>query len=307
MSNAWGSPGRSAPPYVSGRPAGNWWQRASRPRKATVIGAGVVTALLAIGALAPSPEGDAVAPPPEGNAVAPPPEGNAVAPATTAVAAARAAPGPSPTVPAATATLLPTSVVPAVLVTNVVDGDTVVVSTGHRVRLIGIDTPEQGQCGFEAASNALAALVFARPVTLTPGARDDVDRYGRLLRYLDVGGVDTGLELIRQGLAIARYDSRDGYGWHPREATYVQADAAAPASHCAPVTPLPVPPPRAMVTSAAPAPQATGNCDPAYPTVCIPPPPPDLDCADILDRRFAVQPPDPHRFDRDRDGIGCES
>jgi micrococcal nuclease len=49
------------------------------------------------------------------------------------------------------------------------------------------------------------------------------------------------------------------------------------------------------------------NCDAAYPDVCIPPPPPDLDCGDIPYRRFRVLPPDPHRFDGDRDGIGCES
>jgi len=48
-------------------------------------------------------------------------------------------------------------------------------------------------------------------------------------------------------------------------------------------------------------------CDPAYPTVCIPPPPPDLDCGDIPYRRFQVLSPDPHNFDRDADGIGCES
>ncbi|MCU0525426.1 MAG: hypothetical protein MUF72_11430 [Elainella sp. Prado103] len=53
--------------------------------------------------------------------------------------------------------------------------------------------------------------------------------------------------------------------------------------------------------------QAQGNCHPAYPTVCIAPPPPDLDCADVPHRNFAVQSPDPHRFDGDRDGIGCES
>lgn len=49
-----------------------------------------------------------------------------------------------------------------------------------------------------------------------------------------------------------------------------------------------------------------GTCDPAYPTVCIPPPPPDLNCADIPYRRFTVLAPDPHRFDGDHDGIGCE-
>jgi uncharacterized protein DUF1524 len=49
------------------------------------------------------------------------------------------------------------------------------------------------------------------------------------------------------------------------------------------------------------------GCDPAYPTVCIAPPPPDLDCADIPYRRFTVLAPDPHRFDGDHDGIGCET
>jgi hypothetical protein len=50
----------------------------------------------------------------------------------------------------------------------------------------------------------------------------------------------------------------------------------------------------------------SGNCDPSYPGVCIPPAPPDLDCKDVTDRRFQVLPPDPHNFDRDGDGIGCE-
>lgn len=49
------------------------------------------------------------------------------------------------------------------------------------------------------------------------------------------------------------------------------------------------------------------QCDDAYPDVCIPSPPPDLDCPDIEYRRFKVLPPDPHRFDGDKDGIGCES
>ncbi len=55
------------------------------------------------------------------------------------------------------------------------------------------------------------------------------------------------------------------------------------------------------------APASAGSCSPAYPTVCIPPPPPDLDCGDIPYRRFTVLPPDPHHFDGDHDGIGCES
>jgi len=51
----------------------------------------------------------------------------------------------------------------------------------------------------------------------------------------------------------------------------------------------------------------SGNCDPAYPGVCIPPAPPDLDCPDVTYRNFQVLPPDPHHFDRDGDGLGCEN
>jgi hypothetical protein len=49
------------------------------------------------------------------------------------------------------------------------------------------------------------------------------------------------------------------------------------------------------------------SCDAAYPTVCIPPPPPDLNCKDVPFRNFVVLPPDPHGFDTDHDGIGCEA
>ncbi|MFN2556595.1 MAG: hypothetical protein ABR592_06930 [Nitriliruptorales bacterium] len=48
------------------------------------------------------------------------------------------------------------------------------------------------------------------------------------------------------------------------------------------------------------------DCDPAYPGPCLPPPPPDLDCVDIIQRVFVVSSPDPHNFDQDGDGLGCE-
>lgn len=68
------------------------------------------------------------------------------------------------------------------------------------------------------------------------------------------------------------------------------------------------PPPTAPPATRPPATAAPArNCDPSYPGVCIPPPPPDLDCGDIPFRRFQVVAPDPHGFDRDADGVGCES
>lgn len=50
-----------------------------------------------------------------------------------------------------------------------------------------------------------------------------------------------------------------------------------------------------------------GSCHPSYPDFCIPPPPPDLDCSDIGPMNFRVLPPDPHGFDGNNDGRGCET
>jgi hypothetical protein len=55
-------------------------------------------------------------------------------------------------------------------------------------------------------------------------------------------------------------------------------------------------------------PARSGNCDPSYPDVCIAPysQAGDLDCGEVPFRRFRVIGRDPHRFDGDNDGIGCE-
>ena len=198
-----------------------------------------------------------------------------------------------------------------VVVTNVIDGDTVDVSTGDRVRLIGIDTPERGECGYDQATANLASLVSGKEVTLVSGARDDKDHYGRLLRYIQVGNIDVGLEQIKAGYAIARYDSRDGYGAHPREQSYIAADNASPNYACpdppqpttqAPPVQAPPPPP----PPPPPAQPKQSNCHPSY-VPCVPDVPYDLDCADI-GFPVTVIGPDEYRLDNnDPDNIGCES
>lgn len=116
---------------------------------------------------------------------------------------------------------------PAVLV-SVIDGDTVETSAGT-VRLIGIDTPERGQCGYDESSAAFDALVTPDDIVYLelPEGQNDLDAYGRLLRYVTTGqGVDIGLVQLQQGHAVARYDSRDGYPAHPREESYAAAQTA---------------------------------------------------------------------------------
>ena len=123
---------------------------------------------------------------------------------------------------------------------RVVDGDTLDVNDGaasETVRILGIDTPERGECGFAAAAEYLVGLLGPVDEVMLSAAgsgKDDQDGYGRILGYVDAGGVDVGLALITQGLAIARYDSRDGYGAHPRQGAYVAADEATPAAECPP-------------------------------------------------------------------------
>lgn len=80
-------------------------------------------------------------------------------------------------------------------------------------------------------------------------------------------------------------------------------------------TPSPAPvsvPPKPKATPAitaipTPQPAIASNCDPSYPDMCIPVGAPDLDCGDVSEKNFTVVGNDPHRFDRDKDGIGCES
>ena len=172
-----------------------------------------------------------------------------------------------------------------VVVTDVVDGDTIKVDIGgvtEAVRLVGIDTPEVGQCGYQEASDALAALLAGGNVTLTVGAQDDRDRYDRLLRYVNItedGGAlaDIGLAMIDRSWAIARYDSRDGYGSHPLEGRYVAADEATPSGNlfveaCDPGEELPE-----FVTAVndtEPQPQPQPQPEPESAPAPAPPPPP---------------------------------
>lgn len=48
------------------------------------------------------------------------------------------------------------------------------------------------------------------------------------------------------------------------------------------------------------------DCDAAYPTVCVPSPPPYLGCGDIAEHGFKVEGNDPHLLDPDRNGLGCD-
>ena len=212
----------------------------------------------------------------------------------------------------------PTPAIERARVARVVDGDTIVLTSGARVRLLQIDTPEPGtaECYSRAAGRELRRLLpVGATVTLEPDPPLDlVDRYGRLLRYVHRNGLDVNLELVRRGAATVWFygGERGRYAGRLLGAASVARKlhkglwGACPGAVWNPFGPATTGH-GSRPAAAVPRPVAHGGCDPAYPTVCIPPPPPDLDCADVPDRRFRVLPPDPHRFDGEGDGVGCET
>lgn len=103
------------------------------------------------------------------------------------------------------------SVYEQALVTKVIDGDTVELADGRRIRYLGIDTPESGEYYAEEATARNKELVEGKAIELQRGDRDQ-DEYGRLLRYVYVDGVFVNAELIAQGYATAYiFDTDDRY------------------------------------------------------------------------------------------------
>jgi micrococcal nuclease len=235
-------------------------------------------------------------------------------------------PSPSP-VPAPVFGEEPTGLVQAGTVVAVVDGDTIdvdVAGTVFRVRYIGMDTPET-RSGVEwmgaEASAANESLVAGTQVLLEKDV-SETDQYGRLLRYVWVaegeGWLLVNLELIRLGYAqISTYPPDVKYA----DNIYVQAEREAIEAGrglWAP-TPTPAPTPVAVVTPVpfaapiAPPVAPPSDCDPSYPTLCLPIGAADIDCPEMYAQGIARFPvvwslpnPDPHGFDGDADGIGCE-
>ncbi len=89
-----------------------------------------------------------------------------------------------------------------VLVVRVIDGDTIELADGRRVRYSGIDTPERGEFYSNEATARNRELVAGKIVELQRGKRDK-DEFGRLPRYVYVNGVFVNAELVAQGYARA--------------------------------------------------------------------------------------------------------
>ena len=99
------------------------------------------------------------------------------------------------------------------LVTNIVDGDTIDLQSGERIRYLMVDTPESTggatDCFGQNAKQFNTDLVLGREVTL---AYDEecTDRFGRLLAYVSVGAQEVNALLVERGYACVLYIPPNG-------------------------------------------------------------------------------------------------
>ncbi len=210
------------------------------------------------------------------------------------------------------------SAVATTTVARVTDGDTITLTTGEKVRLLQIDTPElsSSECfGHEARNVLIGLLSGSGAVTLKADPKmDDVDRYGRLLRYVFVGKTNINLKMVELG-AAAPYFYRGEKGQYSNQILKAAKTAKSrslglwktcPGTQLNPTNAVTTVKKAAASTS--PISQRNGPCDPNY-AGCIPVSAVDLDCIDVKNLGLApvkVIGQDIHNFDRDRDGIGCD-
>jgi len=106
------------------------------------------------------------------------------------------------------------------VVTKVLDGDTIIIQGGDHVRLLGIDADEKNYPCYDAARLRLEELVLGKTVRLERD-NENLDQYGRQLRYIFLDGANINEKMVAEGLAIARF--------YPENQKYKQEIVAAEA------------------------------------------------------------------------------
>ncbi|MBN2127099.1 MAG: thermonuclease family protein [Candidatus Diapherotrites archaeon] len=86
------------------------------------------------------------------------------------------------------------------IVSRAVDGDTLELMGGEKVRLLGINTPEKNEFYYTEAKQKLIDLTEGKQIELIYG-KEKTDMYGRTLAFVLVDGMNVNLMLVRLGLA----------------------------------------------------------------------------------------------------------
>lgn len=94
-------------------------------------------------------------------------------------------------------------------VIEVSDGDTFKLSDGKTFRLYGVNAPEVKEPYFEEAKTFTQNLVLGKEISFEQEENYKVDKFGRTLGYVFVGGINLNIELVKNGLAkVVLYEKR---------------------------------------------------------------------------------------------------
>lgn len=89
--------------------------------------------------------------------------------------------------------------------TKVVDGDTIYLDNGEKIRFVGVNTPERGVEGYIASKNFVQKLCLNKEVGIDVDDAKHSDKYGRTLGVVIVGGKNVNEMLLKEGLAEIMY------------------------------------------------------------------------------------------------------
>lgn len=88
---------------------------------------------------------------------------------------------------------------------EVVDGDTIYLKSGEKVRFVGVNTPERGVEGYIASKNFVQKFCLNKKIGLDVDDAKHQDRYGRTLAVVIVDGKNLNEMLLKEGLAEIMY------------------------------------------------------------------------------------------------------
>ena len=97
-----------------------------------------------------------------------------------------------------------------VIVTKIIDGDTVIVQGGETIRLLGIDCDERGKECYVKAKNRIEEILLNQKVILKKES-EDKDIYGRSLRYIFLNGENINSKMVKEGYCVARFPQESKY------------------------------------------------------------------------------------------------
>ena len=89
--------------------------------------------------------------------------------------------------------------------TKVVDGDTIYLDNGEKIRFVGVNTPERGVEGYITSKNFVQKLCLNKEVGIDVDDAKHNDRYGRTLGVVIVNGKNVNEMLLKEGLAEVMY------------------------------------------------------------------------------------------------------